>query len=450
MSLSSSTSIHPTTAAINRSTLSRESILEARQRRRRRIQTQKHSQVQHHHSEGQRNIDIPKTLQNLPSNSGSTVRSLRTRFLDTTSVRGMTMNSMDNIWDDGNSYVLVSEDDDDDDNNNDKNKSTQSMMDKEIDAFILPLDYSSKTYCHTNINDEYEYDPYLLPVSSMMQKKLTEQYHYIENDALVTSSKYVLNDREKNNQTEVTDTMHPQQEVEGLLPPKSSTLLHKASKVILDRRPVPYVGIPTPISRIHHESEKDTTPIHDRNNDSYCSNGSSSNDSSNDIDSIITIQKLLDGISILPHHPPQNSYTSSMSILEQFQQEQQELKQKYQHQPPTFLLLLSHMYGNAYLHEYHDIERAKLWFEYANNQSISNQEGAMIDPLDRYEVNNQRRLTQQHKKKENEKTRNSSTSSNIRKHPDNRLQQSLYRIERLQRWYYEENPDVDENLLFEL
>jgi hypothetical protein len=462
---SSSSSINPTIGTItNRSTLSRESILEARQRRRRRIQKQKHLQVQHLHQEIQKSTAIPKTpLATNNNTSLPTMRSQQSRFPNTSIVsvpskellRGMTTSSMDNILEDGNSFVLISDDDND-------NKSTQSMMDNEIDAFILPLDYTSSNTCYYiddihNGHDDHEYDPYLVPIS-MIQKKTGEQYHYIENNELVTSNKNMMNMKENivshTVVVPVDDSIQPppqrqQPKREGSPPKSGGTLLNKASKIIRDRRPVPYVCIPTPISVMQHESDTVTAPITDRKDDSC-----SSNDSRNNLDSIVTIDKLLDGIHVLPHNSPPQTTSTSMSIVEQFQHEQQGLKHKYEHQPPSFLLLLSHMYGNAYLHQNHDIEGAKLWFEYANEQSKkSNSESvAVVDPLDRSEVHQRRPRQQQQPPNSTKKNENTTSCirSNIRKQPDNRLQQSLYRIERLQRWYYEENPDVDENLLFEL
>ena len=449
--MSTSSSINHST--VNRSSLSRESILEARQRRRRRIQTQKQLQVHHLQHEVQQctgatignPIKHSSTFLTIPKST------VQTRFSNTTVIS--TMNSIDTVLpvDDGHSFALVSDDDEKEDGND---KSTQSMIEKEIDSFILPIDdvifsihrhdsSRDRNGCAWQYdngddgdnNDEYN-DPYLVPISSI-RKKLAKHHDRLET--------IEHNDR---NKTEAAFENEPHMRNEVLpVPPKSGTLLNKASKIMLDRRPVSYVCIPTPVFAHRHDSC--TTIISTDEKDG----SNRSHNSVNDMDSIMTIHQLLDGIDILPPGPPQDTSTA-VSISEQFQQEQQALLQTYDGQPPAFLLLLSHMYGNAYLHQYHDIEHAKLWYEYANDQSNhpqtqkqppSKEPHVVVDSLDRCDDDPQRRQCHL-----NTNGTMESRGRTRRKIPDNRLQQSLHRIRRLQRWYYEENPDVDENLLFEL
>jgi hypothetical protein len=178
----------------------------------------------------------------------------------------------------------------------------------------------------------------------------------------------------------------------------------------------------------------------------------------NDIDSIITLQFFLDGTNIvLPMALEQNSTLSSQDIFTcsnkdhqndsdskneleyHFSQMKQELLKTYEQQPEA-ILLASHMYGNRCLHDHHDIETAKLWYEYAfeqSNDTGSCKEKENVDPLDRRTCRVQSPISSNEVQLQQQR-------------PDNILQQNIYRINRLQRWYRDENPDVDENLLFEL
>jgi hypothetical protein len=465
---------------MNRSTsLSRETIFEARQRRRRRMQKQKQYNVHNPQKPPLQGKEqkcttstgsavstatpvmripikpsVPNTLQNSKSDNVPSVMKTSN-----------TTDSIDPVPCDATSIAFISDDDDD-------NKSTQSMIDKEIDSFILPIgdrifstkdDFrrasreinsvcSAKRGIHTGIqiddDDDDTYDPYLLPLSTLRQN-LSQRRHQPSEIFDLRSVNQQHKKTDVNNNFTAIDVEHAFQQkltVEAH-PPKGDTLLSKASKIMLDRRPVPYISIPTPIAVKSSSSYFDTSSTGGNNGDPSFTK---SQHSVNDMDSIITIHQLLDGIDIIPHGSPRNESTS-ISISEQFQHEQQQLREQYDGQPPAFFLLLSHMYGNAYLHQYHDIERAKLWYEHAHELSngphngepsekknMTDGTGAVeyVDPLDQQQ--------QPHRLA-------AMTGDTPRqKQPDNQLQQSLYRIRRLQRWYDEENPDIDENLLFEL
>ena len=174
-------------STMNRSSsLSRHSILEARARRRRRLQQQQQPPPPPATTTRRRHVMATKTASTVTvTGTGTTTKP------PPSSSRAVVRH------DDGDSLgcvlpVWISEDENnnsddydyhDNENENDPNKSTQSMIHREIDSFILPLDADAKEIPKEEEEEEdhERYDPYLVPISTIRQRLLNKKVATVPN-----------------------------------------------------------------------------------------------------------------------------------------------------------------------------------------------------------------------------------------------------------------------------